>query len=358
MKFNFSIKKEAITNYQGAKAFVLTPKMELYSAIATTMLSDAFYEKADDRLARIVKLISEVDPQFVARLAIYARKQMNLRTAPVVLATELAKIHEGDSLVSKTIGEVVMRPDEIMELLAYYQLTNKRTGTKKLNKVSKQVQKGLAASFNKFDEYQFAKYNRDADVKLRDALFLVHPKAKDEAQQSIFNKIAKQELATPYTWETELSALGQQTFENEKAKALAVKAKWEDLIDSKKIGYMAMLRNLRSMLDAQVSSAHVEKVCAYLSDEKAVQNSKQLPFRFLAAYRELKEIKSGYTSYILDALEKAIQMSVANMQGFDLNTKVVIACDVSGSMQKTISAKSKVMLYDRFVAGYAVAVEV
>ena len=347
MKFNFSIKKKtAVTNYEGAKAFVLTPQMELYSAIATTMLSDAFYEKADERLARIVKLIGEVDPQFVARLAIYARKQMNLRTAPVVLVTELAKLHSGDGLVSKAIGEVVMRPDEITEVLAYYQMTNARKGTKKLNKLSRQVQKGLAVSFNKFDEYQFAKYNRDTEVKLRDALFLVHPKAKDEAQQALFNKIVKQELATPYTWETELSALGQQSFETAAAKTAAVTTKWEELIASRKVGYMATLRNLRNILEANVNAASIAKVSAYLADEKAVQQSKQLPFRFLAAYRELKEVKSGYTGYVLDALETAIRLSVANMQGFDLDTKVVIACDVSGSMQKPVSAKSKVMMYD------------
>ena len=150
MKFNFSIRKRvsATTNYEGAQALALTPKMELYTAIATTMLSDSFYEKADERLARIQKLVSAVDAPFVAKLAVYARTKMNLRTVPVVLATELAKQHTGDSLVRKTINGIVQRPDEITEMLAYYSITNGRTGTKKLNKISKQVQKGLAASFN------------------------------------------------------------------------------------------------------------------------------------------------------------------------------------------------------------------
>lgn len=347
MKFNTSFKaKDTAVNHEGAKAFTLSPEMELYTAIATTMLSDANYETADKRMERIVSLIQRVKPEFAAKLAVYARKKMNLRTAPVLLATELAKIHRGDSLVSRTVDNIVQRPDEITELLAYYQISNNRTGTKKLNKISKQVQKGLACSFNKFDEYQFAKYNRDAEVKLRDALFLVHPKAKDEIQQALFNKIAKQELATPYTWETELSALGQQHFATPADKALAFTVKWEELIDSGKLGYMALLRNLRNILEANVSAAHINKLCEYLSNEKAVAGSKQLPFRFLAAYRELKSVTSGYTGYVMDALEKAIMFSVKNMKGFDLDTKVVVACDVSGSMQKPVSAKSKVLLYD------------
>ena len=109
---------------------------------------------------------------------------------------------------------------------------------------------------------------------------------------------------------------------------------------------MALLRNLRNILEANVSANHVQAVCNYLANAEAVAKSKQLPFRFLAAYRELKEVKSKYTSYILDALEDAVMQSAANIKGFGLSTSVVIACDVSGSMQKAISPKSKIMLYD------------
>ena len=175
---------------------------------------------------------------------------------------------------------------------------------------------------------------------------MVHPKAKDEAQQVLFNKIVNDALQTPYTWETELSQLGQVKFFNEAEKQKAFTQKWEELIDSNKIGYMALLRNLRNIVEANVSRYHISKVCDYLSNEKAVANSKQLPFRFLAAYRELKELKSKYIPMILDALEDAVMASAQNIKGFDVNTSVVIACDVSGSMQKNISPKSKIMLYD------------
>jgi hypothetical protein len=347
MKFNLGIKaKSTVTNHEGAIAYTLSPEMELYTAVSTTMLSDAMYEQANERIARILSLLPRVKPEFVAKLAVYARKEMNLRSAPVVLATALAGIHRGDNLVSRTIQQVVQRPDEIMEMLAYYQLSNNRTAVKKLNRISKQVQKGLAEAFNRFDEYQFAKYNRDTEIKLRDALFLVHPKAKTEQQQLLFNKIANKELAIPYTWETELSALGQKGFADATAKKKAVAAKWEALIDSGKLGYMAMLRNLRNILEAGVSATHIEKLGLFLSDEQAVKHSRQLPFRFLAAYRELKRLKSGYTGYLMDVLEKAMQASVANMPGFALDSRIVIACDVSGSMQKPISEKSKVLLYD------------
>ncbi|WP_223606855.1 TROVE domain-containing protein [Chryseobacterium sp. OSA05B] len=347
MKFNFLNKeKNTVMNYEGAKAFTMTPAEELYSAVVTTGLSRTSYEKGGDRLVRIQSLIKKNDPEFVAKLAVYARKDMYLRSIPLVLTAELAKQTSGTDLVSRTVDGVIQRADEITELLAYYQTTNERTEMKKLNRLSKQIQKGLAKSFNKFDEYQFAKYNRKAEVTLRDALFLVHPKAKDENQQAVFNKIVGDTLETPYTWEVELSVLGQTRFADEAEKKLAFKNKWEELIFSNKLGYMATLRNLRNILESEVSSDAMFKLCSYLSNEKAVINSKQLPFRFLAAYRELKAMKSPYLSSVLEALEDAVMVSAKNIKGFGFDTSVVIAADVSGSMQQPVSPKSKVLLYD------------
>lgn len=347
MKFNF-FKKEnkVVINYEGAKAYTMTPAEELYSAVVTTGLSNTTYEKGNERLTRIQSLIQKNDPEFVAKLAVYARKDMYLRSIPLVLTTELAKHTSGTDLVSRTVDGVIQRADEITELLAYYQLANERTDLKKLNKLSKQIQKGLVKSFNKFDEYQFAKYNRKAEVTLKDALFLVHPKAKDENQQAIFNKIVNDALETPCTWEVELSVLGQTKFADDAERKAAFKNKWEELIFSNKLGYMATLRNLRNILEANVSSDAMQKVCRYLSDEKAVRKSKQLPFRFLAAYRELKNIDLKYTSSILEALEDAVLVSAKNIKGFGFDTSVVVAADVSGSMQQPVSPKSKVLLYD------------
>jgi 60 kDa SS-A/Ro ribonucleoprotein len=347
MKFNTKTDgNNTLTNYEGEKAYKITPELELYTAVVTSSLSDQFYEKTDKKIERLRELIGKVDAKFVAKLAVYAREKMYLRSVPLVLAVELARVHAGDQLVSKTVNRIVQRADEITELLAYYQAANRREGIKKLGKLSKQIQKGLSLSFNKFDEYQFAKYNREGQVRLRDALFLVHPKADSEEKQKLFDKIVNDELETPYTWETELSALGQQGFDKQADKEKAFQAKWEELIDSGKLGYMALLRNLRNILQANVSKNHLNKVAERLASEKEVQTSKQLPFRFLSAYRELKEVSTTSTGVLLDALEEAVKVSAKNIKGFDENTAVLLACDVSGSMQSTISPKSKVQNYD------------
>ncbi|GAB5525464.1 MAG: TROVE domain-containing protein [Roseivirga sp.] len=347
MKFNV-FKRTATTtiNHEGTVAYKTSAELELYTAVVTASLSNTFYEKEDDRLKRIIGLINKVEPSFVAKLAIYCREQMHLRSVPLVLITELSKSHNGDGLVGQTTQRVIQRADEITELLAYYQLSNLRTGDKQLNRLSKQVQKGVAKAFNKFDEYQFAKYNRKTEVTFKDALFLTHPKATSETQQVLFDKIVNDDLQTPYTWETELSALGQQDFVSDHERAKAVTAKWEELIFSGKLGYMALLRNLRNILQANVSADAIREVGRKLSDPKAVRRSKQLPFRFLAAYKELEPLKYSFVSWLMDALEDAIRVSAENIKGYDLNTRLLIAADVSGSMYKSVSGKSKIRCYD------------
>ncbi|MEL6802976.1 MAG: TROVE domain-containing protein, partial [Bacteroidota bacterium] len=317
-----------------------------YSAVVTSTLSNTFYEGDMDRVLRIRGLINQVDPEFVAQLAIYAREKMNLRSIPLVLTVELAKVWSGDDLVYRLTKRVIQRADEITELLAYYQMANERTETKKLGRLSKQLQKGIAAAFHKFDEYQFAKYNRKTEVSLRDALFLTHPKPENEAEKILFNKIVSDELEVPYTWEVELSRLGQQRFKNDRERKAAVRNKWQELIDSGRLGYMALLRNLRNILQADVKADYLKIVAKRLSNPEAVRRSRQLPFRFLSAYLELSAMQHVHASYFLRPLEKAALVSVENIKGFGLKTKVCLAADVSGSMFGPISARSKIQAYD------------
>jgi len=345
MKYNKkTVGLTVTTNYEGAPSYTLSPEFELYAAVVTASLGNKFYESEEQLTERIRSLIKINKPEFVAKLAVYTREKMYLRSVPLALVCELANIHSGNNLLRKMTSRVIQRADEITELLACYLQANNRTGTKKLNKISKQLQKGIADAFNKFNEYQFAKYNRAGEITLKDALFLTHPKAITETQQTLFNKIVEDKLEVPYTWEVELSRLGQTTFINEEEKATAFKEKWEEIIKSNKLGYMALLRNLRNIIKARVNGECQEIVYNKLSDPEEVRKSKQFPFRFYSAYKMIEG--ELWVDRYTDALEKAIQVSVENVKGFEEDTRVVIACDVSGSMGEKVSPKSIIRNYD------------
>src|ERR1700744_3503830 len=114
MKFNLLSKlKNQTVNHAGAKAFTLSPEMELYTAVVTWSLNDSFYEKNDDRLNRVRALIAKCKPEFVGKLAVYARHKMYMRSVPLVLVAELAKVHSGDDLVARVSAGVIARADEI-----------------------------------------------------------------------------------------------------------------------------------------------------------------------------------------------------------------------------------------------------
>lgn len=344
-----------VLNYEQGEAYTMSSEMELYTAVLTASISDKFYESAATRSGRIAELVAACDPVFVAKLAVYAREVMNLRRVPLVLIVELSRIHHGDDLVSRTISHCVRRPDEITALMDIYQQRNDHGFSQHIyRRLSSQIKKGLKEAFNRFDEYQFAKYkNAGEGLSLRDALFLVHPSPDTTEQQAVFDRIASDTLAVPYTWETELSALGQRGL-SESEFAEAKKSLWEELIVSGKVGYMALLRNLRNILLAGVDEEHLDIVCDRLSSEHEVLTSKQLPFRFLSAYLTLKEgFVDSQDEDILRrltkvecSLEKAAQIACSNVKGFEEDMSVLLACDTSGSMFNKVGHKGSVAMYD------------
>lgn len=295
-------------NNEGVTAYRINAEQELRRSVMACMLwEDSFYENGIAIADRIAILTAQVKPDKVADIAVEAREQMKLRHAPLWLCVALAKRGQ---LKAETLGRVIQRADEITEFLSLYSLG--RTEQKKLNRLSHQVRKGLAIAFGKFDEYNLAKYNRAGAVKLRDALRIVHPKPKDAEQSALWKRLNSDELATPDTWEVELSA--------SKDKA----ASWRRLLAEKKLFALALLRNLRNMQQAGIEKA---AVAVALSECKT---DRVLPFRFIAAARAVP----GWEDVIEPAMLKSMEGAVK------LRGKTVLLIDTSPSMDAAISAKS------------------
>lgn len=341
----------ATTNYEGALAFKLDPLMELYIKAASCLVGEPKYytdaKDSDSELMKSIREVAKIDPEFILKLAVYCREKLYMRSVPLVLLAEFAN---NPNVVGKVPGarkyvtRCIQRADEITELLSYQFVRNKAVPEKRLTKspnnrradkqtvLPNMLKNGIREAFNKFDAYQFGKYNRqDASVKFRDALFMTCPKAKNPEQQIIFNKIAEGTLESPETWEV-MRSTGKMT--------------WHDVINNifykggRVNNYMAILRNLRNCLqDDSVTAEDVKLLCKMLSDKNAVLYSKQLPFRFLAAYRTIHDASNAsftpigtlYTGSVLDAIEVAASYGAENYPKLS-GTSTLIACDVSSSM--------------------------
>ncbi len=341
-KFNSPrVAKVEATNHAGGNIELFDdPRFKFYMAVGSNLLEDQYYRSANQTISEIRDYIRTVSPEFTAKLAVYARTEMNLRTIPLVIMIELARMTTGNSVVSKGLTGVITRADQLSEALAYYQVSSAQT---ELSKIPKQILKGIRNAFGKFDKYQLSKYQaKNKNITLRDAMFLSHPKPRGVVQGRLYRDIAQGKLEAPVTWETAQSMVGELTKDKTKdVKEAAVTVAWEQLIDDMKIGYMAMLRNLRNFLDDGISGPHIDKVCAFIINRRAISNSKQFPWRFYVA---AKEIEKGELSWdtenaqkIYNAVVNACIYSLHNMSMFPENERVLSVADISGSMQQPVS---------------------
>ena len=316
-KFNFKNTDKTV-NRDGFPAYKMQDKEQLVTAVLTTMFGEPkFYGSTDEDIFVLATVICGEEPSFVAKLACYARNVANMRSVSHVLACIIA--HEAHEYTRAVIRNIIVRPDDITEIMACYkQMYGKPFPNALKREIAEQIQR--------FDEYALAKYNsRGMSMKLRDVLRITHPTPKDEKTEALFRKVLDDTLETPYTWETELSEKGN------------TKEVWDELIASGKVGYMALLRNLRNIVKCGADIAPVLKV---LSDPERVKKSRQLPFRFFSAYRMLEQ-ENLMTPEIHRALENALTVSVENLD--TVPGRTLIAVDVSGSMGSCISRKSTVM---------------
>jgi len=305
MRLNKASALQKNFTHEGAPAKNISDAQALRRSVLSCLLwENEFYEDGVTIADRIVELASKRPASEVAALAVEARKEFNLRHVPLLLLTGL--VAKGGPGVADAIAETIRRPDEMTELLAIYWRNGRIP-------ISKQLKVGLARAFGKFDEYQLAKYDREGPVTLRDVLFLSHAKPADEEREALYRRLIEGTMTTPDTWETNLSGGADkgETFTR--------------LLKEEKLGYLALLRNLRNMMEAGVDTGLVRD--AILKRQGA---HNVLPFRYVAAARVVPQMEG----FLDQALVESVEM------GPRLDGKTVVLVDVSGSMGAKLSAKS------------------
>lgn len=281
------------------------------SVLSCLLWEGEFYEDGESIASRIVDLCREVPPREIATLAIEARTKFHLRHVALLLAREVVRRGQG-SMVADTVEAVIQRADELAELLAIYWREERQP-------LSNQLKKGLARAFRKFSAYQLAKYNRDAIVRLRDVLFLCHAKPADDEQAAVWRSLIDGSLSAPDTWEVSLSAGADK------------KETFERLIREGSLGYLALLRNLRNMVEAGCDLTLVRD--AILARKGA---HRVLPFRYVAAARAVPQLEP--------TLDTSLLASLADVP--ILTGKTIVLVDVSGSMHSPLSRRSDLMRID------------
>ena len=287
------------------------------AVLANLLWEDIAYQDGKSVTEEIDRLVPLCSPQEVFDLTVEAREQQKLRHTPLYLAVQMCRHEQHRKLVGALLPRIITRADMLSDFLALYWKDGKCP-------LCSQAKKGIGEAFHNFDEYQFAKYDRENAIRLRDVMFLARPVPRNETEAALFKRIADRQLATPETWEVLLSAGSDK------------KETWTNLMQTRRLGGLAMLRNISNMMKAGVEQQVIKDAIGRLN------SAKLLPLDFFKAARMAQEFSRD--------IEDAMMRSYATLPV--LPGKTLFIVDTSGSMTSVMSDKSS---FSRMDAACAMA---
>lgn len=373
------------TTHEGGSGFTQKAEAELISILATGM-GNTYYEKETEREVRFREVLNKVAKKnklFAAKALVYARTVFGQRSVTHFGAVEMLPHLQGDSLGKlffskrnkKTKrGGIVYRLDDMTEILAAYLAKNKVGNDDKWT-MPNSIKKGFRDAIEHADAYELAKYQmKSRGVSLVDIVNLVHPV---ETEKNGFidvmtefyvhtvkgtkfekEKIDKRNITqrVPALRALVLGILKQfNTVEDkntETGKVVAEKVKsgkitkeqaavelneaktenYAELIQTKKIGYLALLRNIRNILKTN-DTALLDEACELLVEPTFIKKSLVFPHQIdLAMEVMLLEFKGAQLQKVTKALGEAYEASIPNLAELFPSGKTAIVFDTSGSM--------------------------
>ena len=313
-------------SHEGGDVYVKNALDEWLNMLFSSYLEDGFYEDRNSYVSRMVeltqKMIDEYGADFVAKASLFARNEIGMRSVSHLVAAIL-NWYKFDRKRSY-YRNFCARPDDMGEVFSACEAL----GIKRSHAMIRGFN-GYAASL---DEYRLAKYRGDGRTwSLVDVVNLLH------ASSPAIDKLMRGELKASDA-DTINSVLTQNADDDSRA------AKFRELIQEGKMGYLMLIRNLNHIWYLLNDEPEIiDKVCEMLANEKAVINSKVFPYQIYSAYKNYAKKTNDVHSGLIDtALARAFRYSCANVPHID--GKVALVLDVSGSMWSPISGHSDITI--------------
>jgi 60 kDa SS-A/Ro ribonucleoprotein len=322
-------------NHEKAPAYALPPKQALAQYAATGCFSRTFYATADEQLTQVLQLCKQVEPAFVARLAIYSRTHSFMKDMPALLCASLstrnARLHE--VVFSRVIDSPRM-------LRTYVQILRSGVvGRKSLGTAPKRLVREWLASR---DVESLFSGSTGQNPSLRDILKMVHPKPVDKRREAFYGYL----LGRPHQVEALPELVNQ--FEAFKAgeslqlpdlpfsllsglplsradwKAIAQNASWQ----TTRMNLNTFARHGVFEKDQQIT----ERIAMRLRDEAEIERSRVFPYQLLVAYQNCD---AAVPLMVKGALQDAMEIAIRNVPAVE--GSVVVCPDVSGSMASPVT---------------------
>ncbi|MDE2422287.1 MAG: TROVE domain-containing protein [Gammaproteobacteria bacterium] len=329
-----------IVNEAGGKAYRFDNKHALAQLVATGTLSHTFYVDAKMQLQQVLDLAASVDAEFIAKTAVYARQHALMKDMPILLLAILSMKEDGQESFKAAFPKVV---DNGKQLRNFVQMLRSGViGRKSLGSLPKKM---VNAWLTEASDYQLLSASVGSEPSLADVIKMTHPKPKMREQEAFFAYV----LGKPY----EFSVLPERVQQLIRFRVDVTQpipdvpiqllmglgldvAQWATVARQ---GSWQMIRmNLNNFAKYGVfeQDGMVDRIAEKLVDIEAVRKSRVFPYQLLMTWSALDE---AVPERIRSALARAMDISLANVP--QLSGRVVVAVDVSGSMQFPVTGCRK-----------------
>ncbi len=325
------------TNSEGSPAYAFSPRHTLAQYAATGCFNTTFYATAAKQLADMQRLVMEVEPEFVAKTALYSRRQSAMKDMPAYLCAVLSVRSPG--LMAEVFDRVIDSPKMLRNFVQI--MRSGAVGRKSLGTLPKRlVQRWLE---QRSDEALFRGSVGNAP-SLPDIIRMVHPRPATASRKALYAYLIGREYVPSDLPEIvqEFEAFKRDPtgtvpdvpFQMLTSLNLAPQA-WR--IVAQRANWQSARMNLNTLARHGVftESDAVVDMARKLADPASIRAARALPYQLLAAYRMTENLPQP----IATALQTAMEVATMNVPEFV--GRVVVCPDVSGSMASPITGHRK-----------------
>lgn len=318
-------------NEERAPAYALPPKHRLAQYAATGCLNTTFYAAADEHMAKVLELCSDIDAEFIARTAVFCRERGFMKDMPALLCAVLSV--KDRELLARVFPRVI---DNAKMLRNFVQIMRSgAVGRKSLGSAPKRL---VREWIDARDAAALFKAIVGQDPSLSDIVKMVHPKPKDEAREALFGYFIGRDYALDMLPEV------ARNFESfKKGMSREVPDVPFQMLTALELGtpeWTAIARRApwqMTRMNLNTFARHgvfgqpgmTELIADRLRDPKAIAKARVFPYQLMVAYT-MAVANAGIPKEICEALQDAMEIAIANVPEFA--GKVYVCPDVSGSM--------------------------
>jgi len=330
------LRRPDATNSAGAPAYAFEPRHALAQYAATGCLNSTFYASAEMQLDEVLRLCDAVPAEFIAKTALYARERGFMKDMPALLCA-LLSVYDA-ALCERVFDRVI---DDGKMLRNFVQIVRSGViGRKSLGSMPKRlVQRWFA---ERTDEEIF-RASVGQSPSLAEVLKLAHPRPETASRRALYAYL----VGRPYDAEA-LPAM-VQAFELFKRCGGEVPDVPFQLLTSLPLdshAWRSIARNAtwqQTRMNLATFARHGVfsqprmklRVAERLRDKNAIRRARVMPYQLLTAYLSSSAAGSELPEVIREALQDALDVSLANVPS--ISGRVFVCCDVSGSMSSPVT---------------------